>query len=326
MVLLNTRIFTADTGVETEVEKIITKTEAGQNIEMIVDNDPSLGYETSKWLYTLSLPLMWFFTLWSMLKRLLLALVGIKPKTNTFWFDGLSKPCREIKEGAASWRALEIIYNYQFGIGSKLSDYWLGIVNAKAVRNRLKLVKRELLEVIKEVAQEIEGAVELFSIASGSAQAVIETMVMAKEEGIEVKATLLDLDQTAIDYSQELALRHGLEDKVVFVRTSTTNLEKAMNGKRPHIVEMIGFLDYRPHPKAVALVQRIYDLLLPGGRFLTANTSPNSEQYFMKWVINWSMIYRRPKELWSVVTEGGFKRARMICEPLKLHMLAICQK
>jgi len=60
---------------------------------------------------------------------------------------------------------------------------------------------------------------------------------------------------------------------------------------KPNIVEMIGFMDYRPLKQAIALVKRIYNILPNGGKFLTANMIPNPEQYFMKWVINWSMTY-----------------------------------
>jgi len=270
-------------------------------------------------------------SLWVILKKAMLSIIGIKPKINTIWVDGLSLPVRRIKEGSASWRALDIIYNFQFGRqngnGSKIDDYWLGMTNAQAVRNRLRLVKRELVKAIREFAQKKEE-VRLLSIASGSAQAIIEAIIEVKKEMIEVNAVFLDLDPTAIDYSRKLAKKYGLEDKINFVRGSTINLDKAIDGFRPNIVEMIGFLDYRPHPKAVHLVRKIHNFLLPGGKLLTANICPNFDQYFMKWVINWPMIYRKPEELGRIVTEGGFdpESCKIVCEPLKLHALAICQK
>jgi SAM-dependent methyltransferase len=201
------------------------------------------------------------------------------------------------------------------------------MVNAQAVRNRLRLVKRELAKAIKEIAQREEEIV-LLSIASGSAQAVLETMLEVRKEGLKVKAFFLDLDSTAIEYSRKMAEKYGLKDKIHFIRTSTANLEKVIDGRRPHIVEMIGFLDYRPNAKAIALIKRINNLLLPGGKFLTANMCPNFEQYFMKWVINWRMIYRTPKELGQIIAGGGFDpgNCQIICEPLQLHALAVCQK
>lgn len=299
-----------------------------KDFEVIVDHDASLNYEAKKRHFLLLV--MWVLTIWVMFKKAVLGLIGVRPKINTFWFDGLSTPCRKIKEGAGSWQALDIIYNFQFGqqngIGTKVNDYWLKIINAQAVRNRLRLVRRELIRAIREVAQR-EKEVRVFSIASGSAQAVIESMIEVSQEGLEVKAVFLDLDPTALEYGREMARRYGLEHKITFVKESTRNLEKAVNRERPHIIETIGFLDYLPHTKAVQLIERIHKLLLPGGKFLTANMCPNPERYFMKWIINWSMIYRKPKELGHIVTEGGFdaERLQIICEPLQLHAVAICQ-
>ena len=304
-------------------EEMLVKSE---KVEVRVDKDNSLNYETKKWPYQLTLPLMWILTIWVIFKKKILR---IKPKINTFWFDGLSRPCRDIKENAGSWRALDIIYNFHFG-QHRISDYWIGMINAQAVRNRLRLVRRELIKAMRVQAQkEGEKEIRLLSIASGSAQAVIEAIAEVKKEGIRVQATLLDLDPTALDYSRKLAKKYSLTDTdIAFVRGTTRNLEEAMKGKRPHIVEMIGFLDYRPYTKAVDLIRRIYHLLMPGGKLLTANICPNFEKYFMKWVINWSMIYREPRELGEILVAGGFnpKDLQIICEPLQLHAVAICKR
>lgn len=293
---------------------------------IVRDQDGSLGYEMGRQLYVLSLPIMWILTIWVAFKKKVLR---IEPKINTFWVDGLCLPCREIKRGAGSWYALDIIYNFEFGqrngIRGKVSDYWIGMVNAQAVRNRLRLVKRELDKAVREVAQE-NKEIRLLSIASGSAQSVIE--VIAKLKGIDIEVILLDLDPLAIDYSRKLARNYGVEDKITFIKESTSNLEGVMRGVHPHIIEMVGFLDYRPHRKAVRLVERIYKLLLPGGKFLTANIHPNPEQYFLKWVINWPMTYRKPEELGRILVEGGFapENCQIIYEPHKVQCAAICQK
>jgi len=310
--------------VESKEEVIRLKPE--KEFEMVIDQDNSLNYEQRRRLYLLSLPIMWLLTIWVASKKKVLR---IKPKTNTFWFDGLSFPCRRIKEGAGSWYALDIIYNFEFGqqngIHGKVSNYWIGMINAQAVRNRLRLVKRELAETVRAIAEE-EKEVRLLSIASGSAQSVIE--VMAELKDIDIRVILLDLDPLAIDYSRKVAKKYGVEDKITFVIESTSTLEEVMKEVRPHIIEMIGFLDYRPYAKAARLIERIYKVLPPGGKFLTGNTHPNPEQHFLKWVINWEMIYRKPEELGRILTEGGFapENCKIICEPHKVQCVAVCQK
>ena len=235
----------------------------------------------------------------------------------------------EIKEKAGSWRALNIIYNCRFAKGNKAIDnYWLGIINAQAVRNRFKLVKRELKKIITELADKGEE-IKLLSIASGSAQTVFEAfkeIIEERNRSLIFKIILLDIDDTALEYARRLAKEHGIEQNVEFINRSTTDLEKASNGIRPNLIEMVGFLDYRPHEKAARLIRRIYNLLPPGGKFITANICPNREQYFMKWVIDWPMIYREPQELRKLVAECGFEKCKIICEPQKVHAVAICQK
>lgn len=293
--------------------------------DIAIDTGRDAGYENRRWLYHLTLPWNLLLTAWVALKKV----ISLKTKFSTFWVDGISLPARGIKEGAASWRALDIIYNYKFGqeVGftGRLNDYWLAILNAQAVRNRLKLVKRELVGAIMEVAQR-ESEVRLLSLASGSAQGVIEAM--AETRDINLKVTLLDLDVTAVEYSKRLAAEYGVSRQISFIVGSTSHFDRAGGGLKPHIIEMVGFLDYRPRTKAIRLIKRIYEFLPPGGKFLTANIISNPERYFLHWILNWRMIYRKPEELAALVIEAGFapEHCRIICEPHRIHAVAICTK
>jgi len=286
-------------------------------------NRNQIKYERKRWPYIFSLPLMWVLSLWVRIKKKIL---GRNPRINTFWFDGLSVFCREIKEGAASWRALDLIYNHYFGANGKVSDFWIGMINAQAVRNRLRLARYLLGTELRRLAQ--GGEVRLLSIACGSAQAVIETMADLKTEGIFVKAILLDLDPSAIDYSKQLAEKMGVRDQISFLAKGVNALARTVGEFDPHVVEMIGFLEYRSDEKAVRLVRQIYRLLVPGGIFLTCSICDNPERPFLHWVVDWPMIYRSPEELLRVVTNGGFEphACRVVLEPHKIHAVAVCRK
>ncbi|MDO8436039.1 MAG: class I SAM-dependent methyltransferase family protein [bacterium] len=302
--------------------KSVPQLQIVEKIPVVIDRDINISYENNWWLYCATLPIMWVLTFWVILKK---KIFRNNLETNTLWFDGLSKSCRQVKEGAASWHALDVIYNFPFGRESKVGDYWFGMMNAQAVRNRLKIVKRELMSAIEHVAR-TNQQIRLLSLACGSAQAVIEIMAEMKE--LDIRATVVDLDPTAIDYARTLAKQYGIEDKITFIVGGVSNVEKVTNGARPHIIEMVGFLDYRPDAKAVRLVSQIHKSLLPNGIFLTGNTCPNLEQHFLRWVINWSMIYRKPKVLGDIITKAGFlaQDCRIFCEPLGIHAVAVCRK
>ncbi|MFA5318880.1 MAG: hypothetical protein WC387_00765, partial [Candidatus Paceibacterota bacterium] len=60
--------------------------------------------------------------------------------------------------------------------------------------------------------------------------------------------------------------------------------------------------------------------------YLTCNIAPNFEQHFLKWVINWPMIYRSPRELADVIEQACFDDFRLIYEPLMIHGIVVAHK
>jgi len=286
-------------------------------------------FEKRRWLYIITMPIFWFLTFWVMAKKKICRLLDRPdPSTNSFWFDSLGSSGRKVKDNVASWHALDIIYNRRFGetkdIRGFVERFWGNMLNCKAVRNRLKLAKQELRRAILQFSNHEE--VRLLSLASGSAQGVIEIMAELKVRGIFVRAILLDIDQTALDYAMELARSHGVDDRVNTIKASVANVSRVSRNFRPQIIEMLGLLDYIPQDKAIRLVRKICESLEAKGIFLTCNIRHNSECHFIKWVINWPMVYRTPAELAEIVCKAGFSNFRLVYEPLKIHGLVIAQK
>jgi SAM-dependent methyltransferase len=236
-----------------------------------------------------------------------------------------------VKENATTWKALDIIYNYQpkqdKSIMGRVTDFWNGLRNIKAVRNRLRLIKKQLRSLIQKFAKE-EKEIRLISIASGSAQGIIEIIKEFKQRGIVIKAIFLDLDPSAIEYSKNLAKKAGIIDQIIFINESARELENSTHGFNPHIIEVTGLFEYRPKERAIKLLERIHKLLVPGGVLLTSNIAPNSERLFSYWVANWPMIYRTPRQLCEIITKAGFnpKYCKIIQEPLRVHNVVICKK
>lgn len=311
------------------MEKMIFfNSQKNNKIPVIIDNNPSIGYEKKRWSSIYRLPLMWMLVLWVALKKKIL---GPNLKINTFWVDGVSLICRKVKETAGTWRALDIIYNYIPGkdksFSGQVTDFWNQLNNIKALRNRLKLVKHTLRGIIENLSTK-KLEIRLLSIASGSAQGVIEVMAEFKQKGVPVRAIFLDLDPTAIEHSKKLAQKAEVIDQITFINKGVNVLEEAVKNFNPHIVEIVGFLEYRPEERAIKLAGKIYQLLLPGGVLLISNISNNSERLFLHYVSNWPMVYRSPKQLAEILVKGSFnpKNCKIIYEPLKIHQIAICKK
>ncbi len=267
-------------------------------------------------------------TFWVAFKKLF---NGGKLKTNCFWIDGISPICRNIKENATNWRALDTIYNYEPKNGNfvdSITRFWMeNVVNVKAVRNRLKLIKEKLHQAIEEILSK-NKEVKILSIASGSAQGLIEIISEFKQKNIFIKALLIDLDPTAIENSRKLAQENGVLGQISFANKNAHNLEEAVGNFKPNIIEMVGFLEYRSKEKAIKLIQRIHNILETDGIFLTSNLKNNLERSFLNFVIDWPMVYRSPEEFAKVLENGDFspENFEIIYEPLKIHGVAICKK
>ncbi|OGZ12789.1 MAG: hypothetical protein A3D67_02805 [Candidatus Lloydbacteria bacterium RIFCSPHIGHO2_02_FULL_51_22] len=285
--------------------------------------------------YLLALPIMWALTAWVVAKKWIYRRMKWgELKTNSLWFDGLSPRCRRIKEGAASWRALEEIYNYRPGNEGPLTDFWLGMPNAQAVRNRFHLLEREIIALAKKYGESAPSTepVIILSLASGSAEAIIHAVKDLVAQSIPVSVSLLDWDEGALERARFLSHQQGVAKNIHLVLGDVLKFSSLMQGIRPHIVEMAGLLDYLPDRKARHVLKGIHEILADNGTLVTCHIHKNPERHFLKHVIGWvgteraPMLYRTGEELLKVVSLGGFKPARLISEPHGIHTIAVAKK
>ncbi|MFA7310173.1 MAG: class I SAM-dependent methyltransferase family protein [Candidatus Paceibacterota bacterium] len=253
-------------------------------------------------------------------------------QTNHLLFDGLGPLCRKIKEGAASWQALDIIYNYR-GEGSLVDKLWIGYMrNAQAVRNRKRIISAELRELAIETAMR-NGSVKVLSLASGSAQAVFEALANFPYP---IEIMLIDFDRDAGPYAKCLAQVHGLSDVATFKTGNVMKFDrKVLLGEfQPDIIEMAGLLDYLREDEAIAIIGRVHALLPPDGAFITCHIHDNPEREFMSEIIDWGregtrqrpMLYRSHHELVELVRKGGFDKLVIYTERHAIHSVAIARK
>ena len=262
-------------------------------------------------------------------RRLWVPLVSI-PSIERFLFIKLSRLGRRIRRSAASYRALEMIYTYSRddtrgkGILERLATHiLLHCLNAKAVRNRLKLVKEELEKIIVGLDK---NDIHIMSLGSGSARAVIETLVACNGESTKYTVTLVDQSQSALNFSKQLAVMNGVLVNVTLVRGMLEEFVKNGRDHPPDIVEMVGIMDYFDDATAQEVLGEIYRLLLPGGVLITCNIHDNPERPFMTKVMDWPMVYRNAEELSRVMRRSGFNDHQITYEPLGIHGVAVGRK
>ena len=284
-------------------------------------------FEKSASIFGFRILFIWIITVITAIKK---GFLGKDLKTNSLWFDGISQICRDVKDNAYSWRALEIIYNLPSYLYKKISLdrialYWNGLENAKAVRNRLRLTKEILSREM--IRRESQDTIRLLSIASGSARAVLETLAeIDGKHRVSFEFRLLDLDPTAVNYAHTLAAELGIAKCCKMIVGSTTDMKSLLGGYKPDIIEMVGFLEYRNREKAVNLLKKLKEVLAPGGSIVFSQVKPNREMYFLRYVMNWPMIYRSEQEFRKILASSGYYDYELVSEPVGIHMVCTFRK
>jgi SAM-dependent methyltransferase len=236
---------------------------------------------------------------------------------------------RTVSEGAATYRALEVMYTFpkkrREGTATLSGWLWWTVLdNARAIWNRLLLVKEELKNALLETARQ-KGMARLLSIGSGSARPVLET-VASLEGTTPLETMLLDQDPEAIRFSKELARGFNL-NHTTWVTGEFFRLKQHCQNFRPDVIELVGLLDYLDHRKAALFLKMVFRVLSPGGILITGNIAPNLERPYVEKGVNWPpMVYREEQELFLLLEEAGFSKIRIQREPLGIHMVAVVHK
>ena len=210
-------------------------------------------------------------------------------------------------------------------------NIWFNLYNPGAVRNRLKLVSFFLEESIEEIIKN-KKSVEIVSLASGSARAVINTVLkfQDKDKNIRFNIKLLDRNINALEISKKIVKKNNFNNNVnfEFINDKIRNFSDYYKNNKPDIVEMVGFLDYLDEEKSIKLISKIYKNLNKNGFFIVANIKNNHEKIFLDRALKWKMIYKNPKDLIIIFKKSGFKteKINLLYEPFKIHGVAKIKK
>lgn len=236
---------------------------------------------------------------------------------------------------AMTYKALEVAYTRGRHYPSRNSierffyQVWFGTANVLAVRNRLRVVKRELKRALRDNFSKHE-TVRLLSIAAGSARAVIEAV---HEAGYAKNKNLflvfLDKDETALEYSKLLVKEFAIECPIEWTSTTLGTYLRTSKGMNFfNVIEMVGLLDYFTDVRAVELFDHIYDVLKPSGVFVTGNIIAHAEKPLLSRFAGWHVIYREPEQLLKLLVRSKFTKhdITVYVEPHKIHAVSVAVK
>lgn len=256
-------------------------------------------------------------------------LLGILPKNwcKKFFLLYKGQGVETCVSYAKRFKALEVLYTFDKNNAKRNDRFWGTFLdNSLALRNRLRLVKQQIKKAIGEISKR-KDKIFVLSLASGSGRSIIE-VVSELEKNIRNKVFVrfVDFDPEALEYIKTLAKSYGLNEGLEWIRCSVFNPKTFYGNFRPDIVEIVGILDYLHDEKALELITLVHQNLFSGGWLIVCNVVPNVERRFISKALDWSMVYRTPKELEKIVRMCGFEKLNMIIEPLGIHVMCVAQK
>lgn len=241
----------------------------------------------------------------------------------------------DIIQHATTHRALEILYGHSSAktggniLKKTFKAIWLSTNNSKAVRNRLKLVKRELENKISSLTK-ANHAIKIVSIASGSSRAIIESIDRIHfEVDPNLSVIFVDKNHDAIVYSKELAKDHKYLAKFEWVHDTAGNFFRVhAAGRKFNIIEMVGLMDYFDDEKAINIFTQIFNSLEDDGILITANIGDNPERPFVTKAVGWEMVYRSADQFVVLLKKAGFSedKIKAAYEPQRIHVVVIATK
>jgi extracellular factor (EF) 3-hydroxypalmitic acid methyl ester biosynthesis protein len=202
---------------------------------------------------------------------------------------------------------------------------------AQAVRNRVILLGERISRAGREWPS---SPLRVISIACGPAWE-LHQLYRSIEDFKRYDITLLDQDPKALAEAQatvaEVEARHGAGMRVHYIQDSVRTLlcapAQAAKWGRFAVIYSMGLFDYLSTPVAKAVLERLYDLLDPGGQLIIGNYHcRNPTRIYMEYWMDWSLIYRTEEELFDLAYALKASKATILFENTHSQMFLCIHK
>jgi len=209
-----------------------------------------------------------------------------------------------------------------------MQKYTVGVPAAQSVRNRRKLIV-EMLTKFRETFQLVsEEKIRILSVACGSAFELAD-ILMSASDFQKYSFILLDQDPIALKearqfisnieekYGQKIAAKYAnMSVRLMFSRKS---IEQPLG--KFHFIYSMGLFDYLSTPVAKAVIERLYQLLIPGGELVIGNFHvSNPSKYFMEYWGDWYLMHRTEEELRGLLKDQNSAAVSIIFEETRSQM------
>ena len=212
-------------------------------------------------------------------------------------------------------------------IGPALDAAFQNLPMIHAIRERRSILKDSLNTAIHEKGKE---GLEVTSLACGPADEIFQAYQALADPSL-LKANLLNIDLQAVKFVEERIKANGLE---AYCKSITSNLVYLALGRQDlnlppqDLIYNAGLIEYFNDSFVVQLLDYIYQNLRDGGQVILGFFTPDKPQRaLMDHVLDWELIYRKPKDLNALFRSSKFGKSCSKFEAVEgAYQFAFCEK
>ncbi|OHD71962.1 MAG: hypothetical protein A2W19_02175 [Spirochaetes bacterium RBG_16_49_21] len=188
---------------------------------------------------------------------------------------------------------------------------------AQAVRNRRLLIPKVLHETMNNFPHLPNRGFRILSVASGPATELQDLLATADDFN-KFSFTLFDQDTSALMEAargiEQIEKMKNSKAKVTYLKDSVRTMLKTSKISEKwgqfHYIYSMGLFDYLTPPVAAVLLQKLYELLIPGGQLFVGNYSVNNpSRYYMEYWCDWVLYYRTEEEFLNLLNDNTAKKS-----------------
>jgi extracellular factor (EF) 3-hydroxypalmitic acid methyl ester biosynthesis protein len=205
---------------------------------------------------------------------------------------------------------------------------------ARSVRNRITHLREHILNETARVSRMGKTA-RILNVGCGPAR---EAQDFLRETHLSNRAefTLVDFNQETLMHAnsklaeakEKFARRTAVHTRQLSVYELLKNSRRnELSAEKFDFIYCAGLFDYLALDTARALVNLWHDLLAPGGLMLIANMNDTKPfRNFIEFILDWQLIYRDSREVFSFAPERCRETARVIQEPTSVNLFLHIRK
>ncbi|MDD4889587.1 MAG: class I SAM-dependent methyltransferase family protein [Phycisphaerae bacterium] len=219
------------------------------------------------------------------------------------------------------WKSM--VLSYRDDMPPQIADRFLIKLGSMpiALRNRRKLCVEIMSRMIRDRAGQRTNIVCL-----GAGPGMIVLDAMDRSEHKDCHAYLMDLNPDSFEFGRDLAKSKELDARVQFIHGNVKDY-RTLCPAQPHIVKMIGILEYLPDAIVSDIVKAISEVMPPGGQLIANSlTRRHGTDRFFRRVFDLHMIHRSADCVRKLLADSGIATDHVFTEPLGVYDVLVCRK